>query len=450
MSVVSPFAKIQDSLPPLTPAPPPISPADLQGLGGDQTVPSGVFAPVPKVTQDQNPQHQIHGAFANNNPSEAISLHEQQKLASDYDKDANPYGSPTNHPGVFGKILHGLNVATGGENRRNWEEMGLQKSLQELLKEQSTEAEQGAQTGNLKATTGKTQEETAELPGRTQSEEALQGAATKHTDAETKALEEPPTWKAIPGMLGPNGEPIEYDERNGTMRLGGIQGVQQLKQPKPDSPEQQYIDEYQHLHKGSTVADAERAYTADTQKPLQTLMMVPNGQGGETAQTVRAGSTVAPGAQTAAGVNSMSTPTTNQRTAAGRAETVLAMVPEVESRIDSIAPKIGPIAGRWNEFMQGKVGSDDPDFAALRSDLLMMSSAVALAHAQGRLPENLREEFDHAINAPKQTPQNLKATIQTMVPWLQQVQSQGGHPGAAPAAPAQQIKRFNPSTGRLE
>jgi hypothetical protein len=60
----------------------------------------------------------------------------------------------------------------------------------------------------------------------------------------------------------------------------------------------------------------------------------------------------------------------------------------------------------------------------------MMSSAVALAHAQGRLPENLRQEFDHAINAPNQTPENLKATINTMIPWLQQVQSQGERPGA--------------------
>ena len=111
--------------------------------------------------------------------------------------------------------------------------------------------------------------------------------------------------------------------------------------------------------------------------------------------------------------------------ASGRAATVVAMAPEVLARIDAIAPKLGPIEGRWNEFMQGKIGADDPDFAALRSDLLMMSSAVALAHAQGRLPENLREEFDHAINAPKQTPQNLKATITTMLPWLQKMQQQG-------------------------
>ena len=178
---------------------------------------------------------------------------------------------------------------------------------------------------------------------------------------------------------------------------------------------------------------AREKWAAASQAPQRAPMVnlfVPNGQGGETLQTVRPGQTVAAGAQTAAGINAVNTPTMQQRTAAGRAGTVVAMAPEVLARIDAIAPKLGPMEGRWNEFMQGKVGMDDPDFAALRSDLLMMSSAVALAHAQGRLPENLRLEFDNAINSPKQTPANLKATITAMLPWLQKMQDQA-HPNQA-------------------
>ena len=56
----------------------------------------------------------------------------------------------------------------------------------------------------------------------------------------------------------------------------------------------------------------------------------------------------------------------------------------------------------------------------------MLSSAVALAHAVGRLPENLRLEFDHMINAPQQTPENIKTTINHVLPWLQKMQEQGG------------------------
>lgn len=424
MAVVSPFAKIQDSLPPLTPAPPPTLGLDPSALEGDQAA-ALPESPKPKV---RGPASQTT-VFA---PLEGAEQHMSGRLSKDYQKDEDPYGSPDNHPGVFGKILHGLNVATGGENRRNWEEMGLQKSLEQLMGEQSKEGLEGAQAGNLEATAGKTNEETAEMPERTQSEEDLQRAETGHTEAETGAIKNPPpSWKAIPGLVGPNGQPIEYDEHTGAMRLGGIAGAQQLKQPRPDSPEQQYIDEYQRLHPGSTVADAERAYSTDTQRAPQALIFSPDQQGGYTAQNVRPGSTVAPGSQTAAGMNAVNTPTMQQRTAAGRAQVVVDMAPEVLQRIDTLAPKLGPVEGRWNDFMQGKVGSDDPDFAALRSDLLMMSSAVALAHAQGRLPENLREEFDRAINSPKQTPGNLKATIQTMIPWLQAMQRQG-KPNSAP------------------
>jgi hypothetical protein len=43
----------------------------------------------------------------------------------------------------------------------------------------TTDEENQARTGNIQATTGKTQEETAEMPGKTASEEALQGAQTQ-------------------------------------------------------------------------------------------------------------------------------------------------------------------------------------------------------------------------------------------------------------------------------
>ena len=146
------------------------------------------------------------------------------------------------------------------------------------------------------------------------------------------------------------------------------------------------------------------------------------------------GQTGPPGMRTEAGMNAANTPTMTQRTAAGRAGTVLEMAPEVLARIDANAKLLGPLMGRWDQFMQGKVGMDNPEFAALRSDLLMMSSAVALFHAQGRLPENLRQEFDNAINAPKQTPANLKATITAMLPWLKAGQDQARPGGAQPAA----------------
>lgn len=109
-------------------------------------------------------------------------------------------------------------------------------------------------------------------------------------------------------------------------------------------------------------------------------------------------------------------------------------MPGLISEIQQNAAALGPVAGRWNEFMQGKVGTDNPQMAGIRADLLMMSSAVALMHARGRLPENLREEFDQAINAPKQTPENLIATLNHINAWTAaNMNAMGERGGTQPA-----------------
>ena len=348
-------------------------------------------------------------------------------------------GAMPNHP-FLGKILGGVTEGAGllGDTLLHAASPGLESKVpgtegnytrnlgrsNTALTQDTTNDQKEAQTANENATAGKTNAETPEVVPEAQARIGQENAVASEApsviaehNAQAAALLHPQAKTDFEAWQAQNpGKPIEN-------------WLKLQSQNKTIAPEQQYLTEYAQKHPGSTVAQAERQYMLDTQRPTQAApvnLFVPGAAPGtETLQTVRPGQTVAAGAQTAAGLNSVNTPTTQQRTAAGRAETAVAMAPEVLSRIDALAPKLGPLEGRWNEYMQGKIGSDDPDFAALRSDLLMMSSAVALAHAQGRLPENLREEFDHAINSPKQTPENLKATINTMLPWLTQMQKQG-------------------------
>ena len=116
------------------------------------------------------------------------------------------------------------------------------------------------------------------------------------------------------------------------------------------------------------------------------------------------------------------------RNVGAQAALVHEQTPMMLSQIDRLKDKLGPMAGRWNEFMQGKVGMNDPNFAGLRADLLMYSSAVALMHARGRLPENLRAEFDNAINNPKQDFNNLKSIITRVDGWTQKnMKAMGAH-----------------------
>ncbi len=138
-----------------------------------------------------------------------------------------------------------------------------------------------------------------------------------------------------------------------------------------------------------------------------------------TGQLVRVepGQAVPKGAQTASTFSTQNAPTMQMRNVGAQASLVHEQTPHMLSEIDRLGSKLGTVMGRWNEFYQGRVGMDDPDFAGLRADLLMYASAVALMHARGRLPENLRAEFDHAINAPKQSPANLKAVITRIDDW---------------------------------
>lgn len=127
---------------------------------------------------------------------------------------------------------------------------------------------------------------------------------------------------------------------------------------------------------------------------------------------------------------SANAPTTQMRNVAAQAGLVHEQTPMMLAQIDKLKGKLGPVSGRWNEFMQGHVGMDDADMAGLRADLLMYSSAVALMHARGRLPENLRKEFDEAINAPKQTADNLKAVITRIDNWTaKNMDPMGGNRG---------------------
>ena len=128
--------------------------------------------------------------------------------------------------------------------------------------------------------------------------------------------------------------------------------------------------------------------------------------------------TMTPGSMTPTQMGSTYEPTGQEKTAAGRANIVLSELPQVEQEMQANAADLGPVMGQWDKFVQGKVGMDNPKFAHLRSSLMMAATAVAMAHAIGRLPENLREEFDSAINAPKQTAGNLIATLEAMKPWM--------------------------------
>jgi hypothetical protein len=431
--------------------------ASLLPRDQDQTPP--IFAPIDTESMDagQMPQKPMQ-IFAPAAPQpvgalDQIEQPQQARLSKLQWQDTHPWGTAENHPGTAGKIAHVLSVAgniagdifapaamavaPGTELGRRMEENHLTSGIEGIEKQKSESGLQGAEQA-------KDVEETAEAPAAAKSKEALEGAQAGEAGARTKTLENPPEeWKAIPTLTGPNGEPVEIESKTGNIRFGGVQGTTPTKQPRPDSPEQQYIDEYQRMHKGSTVAEAERQYALDTQRPAQapvTNILIPDGNGGYKVQGATAGSTIAPGAVTPAGMNTLDTPTSQTRNMAEMAKTVLPMATSVTQEVNDLAQSVGPAVGRWNQLMTNKGGADFPEFAGLDTDLDLLASAIVRTHFGARGGQQYREELRKMFGE-AQSPDDLVSRISHADGWLEGYAHMADRGNVTPGAPTQEPSR---------
>src|SRR6202042_280438 len=111
-------------------------------------------------------------------------------------------------------------------------------------------------------------------------QEAQRGLTTANTNkvnAETAAAGQPKpkeeNWGEFAGFTDKDGTPLIREQNSGQVVRASDKkpptGFMAAKQPtdKPDSPEQQFLDEYTRTHKGASIAEAESAYARTTQKP---------------------------------------------------------------------------------------------------------------------------------------------------------------------------------------
>lgn len=158
--------------------------------------PPPVFAapPTPEVTRESTPIEQQIGETT-------------QRLHKLQEKDATPFGSENNHPGVIGKILHGLatagNIAgnilapgtmamiPGTGLNRQFEESSLGNRLQSLEQERVENEAKEAQGRESDALAGKTTAETAGLPEKTADAHRLSTATSGNLESETNARDNP-------------------------------------------------------------------------------------------------------------------------------------------------------------------------------------------------------------------------------------------------------------------
>jgi len=124
--------------------------------------------------------------------------------------------------------------------------------------------------------------------------------------------------------------------------------------------------------------------------------------------------------------------TNSTKTMIEAAPKVLNFVDRIDKLIDAQKDQLGPAAGRWNEFMTGKVGAPNSDFARLRTDVGLMTTLLMRMHVGARGGEYIMKHFQDLVDSGKQSPENLKAALSEIRQYAQDVRAEA--PANSPAA----------------
>jgi hypothetical protein len=139
------------------------------------------------------------------------------------------------------------------------------------------------------------------------------------------------------------------------------------------------------------------------------------------------------------------------RDSAKFAQTLLPHITTLQQEISSLdaAGKLGPLAGRWGDFMAGKVGAGDPDYERLRVNLGLFKTALGRVHggARGGASPFMIEHFNNLINGATMDAATLHSGIDAASDWVKgyanMVPSSGGQTQQQSQIKVQQNKAGN-------
>jgi hypothetical protein len=83
--------------------------------------------------------------------------------------------------------------------------------------------------------------------------------------------------------------------------------------------------------------------------------------------------------------------------------------------------KLGPVASRWEDFLAGKVGAGDPEYAALRAKMGLSTTKLMQAHVGSRGGSFMLEHFEDLANAKKMDAATLKAGVASEINYVNDV-----------------------------
>ncbi len=172
--------------------------------------------------------------------------------------------------------------------------------------------------------------------------------------------------------------------------------------------------------------------------PKSISMLVPDGQGNYTAVNAAPGQTIPGGAITPAGLNSIDTPSNQTKVMAERADTVKYLGGRILSLIDQGEKTLGPLSGRWSDFISGKIGIAGTDWTRLSQDLDLIQTALMQMHTGSRASQVVLEKFKRHLDASRQDPANIRAALDEAIAYANHLTEKSPGPQPTSKPPSKQ------------
>jgi hypothetical protein len=349
----------------------------------------------------------------------------QGKLQKLNYQDSHPWGSPDNHPGVFGKIAHGLSLAgniagnifapavmaniPGTDAHRQVEEQGLNREVQGLEKEKVQNQAQQAEADRAQQ---QTQFAAEQEPGELQAQQDTHA----HSVADTKKLETP---------AEPNWQHIETDQGIFAHNPKTNEMIPLTYQGKPLAPKAKEINASQDLQ--NQIADAARTGDQKKVKQLQQQLEALNPMGQQRLNISLQGLTDREQNHAQSEKDKLAKPTADEQKKADLVDNLnenLGVVEEIARRRPEL---FGPIAGRLTQ-MKNSFGTSDGDIAALEAAQHQLGMVQQGVHGM-RSAQGLQGSVDSLMNGFHNTPEAMLKSIETARKSAQTFSNDVGHKG---------------------
>lgn len=180
------------------------------------------------------------------------------------------------------------------------------------------------------------------------------------------------------------------------------------KGAKPDTPEQQFIDEYQQKHKGAGVAEAVSAYSSATQKPERPQRQLAIGPDGKVME-LTPGMTVPTGSKTVSGDLAAGKATPDEQKRGDLASNMKENLDALEEIVNRRPDLFGPAAGRMTDI-KNWFGSGDKDIGALKTIEHQLGMVQQSTHGM-RSAQGVQAAADSLINSFHSKPEAVKGAI---------------------------------------